>query len=128
MEHDLHSQVFQGEMIMRNFKSQIVLLVIGFYVPFALAADASVAISSPADGAKLSRTAQTNINYEVTPGPKGDHTHLYIDGSEEAVLRQLKGSHTLESMAPGSHEICIKVVNKGHAPIGVQQCVKVSVE
>ena len=113
---------------MRTLKALAVLLAFGCYVPFVLAADASVAISSPADGAKLSRTAQTKINYEVTPGPKGDHTHLYVDDKEVAVLRQLKGSYTLESLASGKHEICIKVVSKGHTPIGVQQCIKVSVE
>lgn len=114
--------------MMRTLKSLTVLLAFFCYVPFVLAADASVDISSPADGAKLSRTAQTKISYEVTPGPKGDHTHLYVDDNEVGVLRQLKGSHTLESLEPGKHEICIKVVNKGHTPIGVQQCIKVSVE
>ena len=113
---------------MRTLNSLAVLLAFGCYAPLVLAADASVTISSPADGAKLSRTAQTKINYEVVPGPKGDHTHLYVDDKEEGVLRQLKGSYALESLAPGKHEICIKVVSKGHTPIGVQQCIKVSVE
>lgn len=119
---------FKEKMIMRTLNSLTVLLAFSCYVPFVLAADASVVISSPADGAKLSRTAQTKISYDVTPGPKGDHTHLYVDDDEVAVLRQLKGSQTLESLAPGNHQICIKVVNKGHAPTGVQQCIKVSVE
>lgn len=113
---------------MRTLKPLAVLLAFGCYVPFALADDASVAISSPADGAKLSRTAQTKVDYEVTPGPKGDHTHLYVDDKEVGVLRKLKGSHTLESLAPGKHEICIKIVSKGHTPIGVQQCIKATVE
>lgn len=113
---------------MRTLNSLAVLLAFSGYVPLALADDASVNISSPADGAKLSRTAQTKINYEVAPGTKGDHTHLYVDDKEAAVLRQLKGSHTLEALAPGKHEICIKIVNKGHTPIGVQQCIKVGVE
>ena len=113
---------------MRTLESLAVLLAFGCYVPLALAGDASVTISSPADGAKLGRTAQTRIDYEVMPGPKGDHVHLYVDGKEAAVLRQLKGSHALEPPAPGKHEICIRIVSKGHTPIGVQQCIKVSVE
>ena len=113
---------------MRTLKSLAALLAFGCYVPLALADDASVTISSPADGSKLSRTAQTKINYEVVPGPKGDHTHIYVDDEEVGVLRRLKGSYTLESLAPGKHEICIKIVNKGHTPIGVQRCIKVSVE
>lgn len=92
----------------------------------ALAADAAVTILSPADGAKLDAMAQTKVEYVVEPGPKGDHTHLYVDGKEAAILRTLKGSHTLETMSPGSHEICIKVVNKSHTPIGVEKCIKVT--
>jgi hypothetical protein len=51
-----------------------------------------------------------------------------VDNREAAILRKLTGSHPLESMAPGSHALCIKVVNKAHVPIGVEQCVKVNVE
>ncbi len=72
--------------------------------------------------------AQNKISYEVIPGPKGDHTHLYLDSKEVAVLRQLKGSHTFETLAEGNHDICIKVVNKNHTPIGVEKCIKVKVE
>ena len=113
---------------MRTLKSLAALLAFGCYVPLALADDASVTISSPADGTKLSWAEPTKINYEVVPGPKGDHTHIYVDDEEVGVLRQLKGSYTLESLAPGKHEICIRIVSKGHTPIGVQQCIKVSVE
>lgn len=94
----------------------------------AFAADPSVMIDSPADGAKLDAMAQTKISYRVVPGPQGDHTHLYVDGKEAAILRQLQGTHTLDTLAPGAHDICIKVVNKAHTPIGVEKCVKVSVQ
>ena len=94
----------------------------------ALAADPSVTITAPTDGAKLDAMAQTKLVYDVVPGPKGDHTHLYIDGKEVAIVRELKGTRTLETMALGGHEICIKVVNKAHAPIGVQKCIKVTVD
>nr|MDP2189803.1 hypothetical protein [Rhodoferax sp.] len=93
----------------------------------SLAQNASVQIASPADGAKLDAMAQNKVVYEVIAGPKGDHTHLYVDSKEVAVLRQLKGSYALETLSPGKHDICIKVVNKGHTPIGVEQCVKVTV-
>lgn len=92
-----------------------------------LAQEASVKISSPANGATLDAMAQNKVVYEVIPGPRGDHTHLYVDSKEVAVLRQLMGSYALETLSPGKHDICIKVVNKGHTPIGVEQCVKVSV-
>lgn len=105
-----------------------ILFTIAGNIPSALAAEASVTITSPANGAKLDRMALNKINYEIVSGPQGDHVHLYIDGKESAVLRQLKGSYPLDMPAAGNHEICIKVVNKGHTPIGVQQCIKVTVE
>lgn len=93
-----------------------------------LAADGLVTIVSPADNAMLDAKAENRINYEIVPGPAGDHSHLYVDGKEVAVLRQLKGNHVLGSLAPGAHELCIKVVNKGHTPIGIEKCIKVKVQ
>ena len=93
----------------------------------SFAEDASAKITSPADGATLDAMAQNKVVYEVVPGPNGDHVHLYVDAKEVAILRELKGSHTLTKLAPGPHDICVKVVNKGHTPIGVEQCVKVTV-
>lgn len=96
--------------------------------PAARAAEGSITISAPADGARLDPMAQNRIAYEVVPGPGTDHVHLYVDGKEAAVLRQLKGSYPLETLAPGQHAICIKLVNKAHTPIGVERCVNVTVE
>ncbi len=94
----------------------------------AMAAEAAVEISAPVDGAKLNAMRQHIVEYNVTRGSGGDHIHLYVDGDEAATLRQAKGSYTIEYLAPGNHEICIKLVNKNHTPIGVQRCIKVSVE
>ena len=46
---------------------------------FSLAEEASVKITAPADGAKLDAMAQNKLVFEVMPGPKGDHVHLYVD-------------------------------------------------
>ncbi len=92
------------------------------------AQEASVKITAPAAGSQLDAMAQNKVVYEVIPGPKGDHVHLYVDNKEAAILRQLKGSYTLETLAAGPHDICIKVVNKAHTPTGVQHCVKVQVD
>lgn len=89
---------------------------------------AYVKIISPVAGAKLDAMAQTKLVYEAVPGPRGDHVHVYVDNKEVGILRQLKGSYTLETLAPGTRNICVKVVNKAHVPIGVEQCVKVNVE
>ncbi len=101
------------------------------FVPGAASADsgkAFVKILSPVDGAKLDAMEQIKLVYEAGRGPNGDHVHVYVDGKEVGILRQLAGSYTLETLASGTRDICIKVVNKAHVPIGVQQCVKVSVE
>lgn len=100
------------------------------FIPIAAPAapgEANVKITSPAAGAKLDAMAQTKLVYEVVPGPNGDHVHVYVDNKEVGILRQLKGSYPLETLAPGARNICVKVVNKAHVPIGVEQCVKVDV-
>lgn len=94
----------------------------------AVAEEASVTILSPADGAVLDLMAENRVQYKVVPGPRGDHVHFYVDGDETAVLRQLDGSYLLGSLSEGEHELCIKVVNKNHTPIGVEQCINVSLE
>lgn len=111
-----------------TLKSLFIVATFALQVPLAFAADGSVTISAPIDGAKLSRSAAAAVTYDVTPGAKGDHVHLYVDNGEASVLRQLKGSHALDKLAPGMHDICIKVVNKAHAPTGLEKCIKVSVE
>ncbi|HYP69039.1 MAG TPA: hypothetical protein VEP67_12425 [Thiobacillaceae bacterium] len=94
----------------------------------ALSAEASVNIASPADGAKLDAMEQAKLVYKVVAGPHGDHVHVYVDNKEVGILRKLEGSYTLETLAVGAHTICVKVVNKAHVPIGVEKCIKVSVE
>jgi len=94
----------------------------------ASAEDASVTIRAPANGAKVDGMEPGTVDYDAIPGPRGDHVHLYVDGKEVAVLRKLSGSYTLTSLDPGQREICIKIVNKNHTPIGVEKCVGVTAE
>ena len=96
--------------------------------PACVAAEGSVTIESPKDGAQLDAMKPTQLVYEVMPGPDGNHVHVYVDDKEVGILRQLKGSYTLQTLSTGKHDICIKVVNKGHTPIGLQRCVSVNVE
>ncbi|MEQ1812861.1 MAG: hypothetical protein ABL860_00185 [Candidatus Nitrotoga sp.] len=105
------------------------LLVVSVYAPVvAASADASVQISSPAAGAKLKAGSPIPVTYDVMPGSSGDHTHIYVNGDQKGVLMKLKDTHTLDGLAAGKHDICIKIVSKGHAPIGIEKCVSVSVE
>jgi len=112
---------------MRNL-SILVLALACIAAPLAMAADSKIEIISPADGAKLDAMEQNKMEYDVTLGSGADHIHVYVDGKEEALLRQMKGSYTMTTMAPGNHQICIKLVNKNHTPIGVERCIKVGVE
>jgi hypothetical protein len=115
-------------MIMKKHLASLFAALLVSLAGSALAQEGSVTISSPADGAKLKAKDDNRVTYEIVPGAKGDHSHLYIDGKEVAVLRELKGSAPLKSLAPGAHDVCVKAVNKSHTPIGVEKCIKVAVE
>lgn len=93
-----------------------------------VANDAAVTIISPTDGARLEAGTPNTISYDVIPGNRGDHTHLYVDEKQEGILRSLKGSYKLPPLSPGLHEICIRVVNKGHTPTGTEKCIQVNAQ
>jgi len=112
---------------MRILKPLIISIFLSSYVPVVVAADTTVTISSPIDGAKINRKSKIEVSYEVIPGPNGDHVHLYVDGKEAVVIRKLKSIYTVEPLDPGKHAICIKIVNKGHTPIGSQACTNINV-
>ena len=89
-------------------------------------AESKVDISAPVDGARLDAKAQIKLDYDITLGGEGDHAHVYVDDRRIAMLRRMKGSHMIFPLDPGIREICIKVVNSNHTPIGVARCVKVT--
>jgi hypothetical protein len=86
--------------------------------------EGSVTISSPADGSKLTGSS-AKIVFDVAPGSKGEHVHVYVDGEEVGRLHQLKGSYTVDKLSVGKHWLCIRVVDKGHTPVGLEKCVSV---
>lgn len=110
----------------RHFLSVAAIGALSVFSQAALA-EGSVKITSPANGATLDAMGENRLVYDVAPGPRGDHVHVYLDDKEVGILRKLKGSYLLESLASGKHNICVKVVNKAHVPIGVGQCVNVTV-
>ena len=87
----------------------------------------SAKLVSPVDGAMIDAGQPVQIMYEVVPGPKVDHIHLYVDGKEAAVLRDTRGAHAVNALMPGAHELCIKAVTRAHVPTGNEQCNKVTV-
>lgn len=96
-------------------------------VPSISFAAGKAVITSPAEGATLDGMDENRIAYEVEYGPRGDHAHLYVDNKEVAILRKRKGSYLLETLSSGKHNLCVKVVNKAHVPIGIEQCINVTV-
>lgn len=105
-------------------------LALSFFlaVPMTALAQGKVQITSPADGATLDALDENRLVYDVDPGPRGDHVHVYVDNKEVGILRKLKGSYLLESLDSGKRKLCVKVVNKAHVPIGVEKCVQVTVK
>ncbi|WP_333840971.1 hypothetical protein [Pelomicrobium sp.] len=99
-----------------------------FFALHAAAATPYARIHSPPNGAVLRANAGHTLTYEIDPGTEGNHVHVVIDGREVAVLRKRTGIYRLQGLASGPHEICLKVANKAHVPIGIEHCVQVVVE
>jgi hypothetical protein len=110
----------------KHFLAPVALgLLLAF--PATVLAQGKVQITSPADGATLDAMDENKLVYAVDPGPRGDHVHVYVDGNEVGILRKLKGSYTLETLSSGKRDLCVKVVNKAHVPVGIEKCVQVTV-
>ena len=90
------------------------------------AADLNLKILTPSDGAVLKEGESIPVKYEIKPNRGGDHSHIYIDNKEVGILRRKKATFTLSPLPAGEHSICLKVVNKAHAPIGQETCIKVT--
>jgi hypothetical protein len=112
-----------------NRKHFLAAFVLGLClaIPSTSLGQGSVLISSPAEGASLDALDENRLVYEVNPGPRGDHVHVYVDNREVGILRKLKGSYLLETLSSGKRTLCVRVVNKAHVPVGIEQCVRVTV-
>jgi hypothetical protein len=115
---------------MKLNKTFLAPVALGLLLAFPAAglAQGKVTITAPAQGATLDAMDENQLVYEVDPGPRGDHVHVYVDDKEVGILRKLKGSYTLETLSSGKRDICIKVVNKAHVPVGIEQCVQVTMK
>ncbi|MDD4975538.1 MAG: hypothetical protein PHY93_14355 [Bacteriovorax sp.] len=112
-------------MKIKNTPKGIILLILAMSSS-AFAEIGSVKILSPKDGSIVRDTLK--MDYDVIPGPSGDHVHMYADGKEVDVIKKLKGQYTFKKLSSGKRELCIKIVDKGHTPIGVEKCIHVVVE
>ena len=118
------------EKVIMNRKHFFVACALGVILGFPATslAQGKVQIISPVNGSTLDAMGENHLTYEVDPGPRGDHVHVYVDDKEVGILRKLKGSYLLESLSSGKRRICVKTVNKAHVPIGIEQCVQVTVK
>lgn len=111
---------------LKKYACHIVTAIFSVYGMQALANDPDLKIFSPKDGAILQEGEEIPVKYEIKPDPGGDHSHIYINHKEAGILRRKKGTFTLDPLPPGKHSICLKVVNKAHAPIGQETCINVT--
>ena len=95
----------------------------------ALAGDqASIKIVSPKDHEQLEADETYQLEYEVDPGPGGDHFHVWVDKDRGPGIHDRKGKYTLPKMAPGEHVLTIKVVDKADFTTGPEQSIHVVVK
>ena len=86
---------------------------------------ASIKILSPKDKGRIDAGEEYGLQYEVTPGPGGDHFHVWVDGDRGPGVHDTKGTYKLPKLAAGKHTITIKVVDKDHVPTGPQKTITV---
>jgi hypothetical protein len=94
----------------------------------AYAADGSITISAPANGAMVSAKDKIPVTYAATLGKDGDHLHLNVDGNRVDVLRPTKGTAELDPLPAGKHHVCLTVNTSSHAPTGVETCVDITAQ
>lgn len=92
------------------------------------AEESPVTLSAPADGEKLAAGQTHKAVFEVKPGSKAHHVHLFVDAEEVGTAHKLKGDFTYGPLKAGEHKVCASAVNKGHAPVGAQSCAAISVQ
>lgn len=91
----------------------------------ALADAAKVTITTPANNTAVSKGNNVELSYEATPGPEGDHIHLYLDGRRVDVLHQMKGRADLGMLDAGKHHVCLTMNTRSHAPVGAEACIDI---
>ena len=94
----------------------------------ALAAQGSITITSPANGAILQSNALNKLDFNVKLSPNGNHLHIYIDDGNPIIDRDIGHcpcSIDLPKLSPGKHVIAVKEATASHALTGVEGTVTV---
>lgn len=94
--------------------------------PPVFAADGSISILSPKDGATVMGSAQNALEFNLKQSPQGHHLHVYVDDNKPIIVRQVTGCPCkveLPALSPGQHTVVVKEATAGHAPTGVEATV-----
>ena len=83
--------------------------------------------ASPVNGAIIKAKSKTEIKYVIV-GTDGYHGQLYVDGKKSEFLRKPIGMGRIPKLAAGSHEICVRALNKSHTEVGEPTCIKVTAQ
>jgi len=110
--------------MMKSISILFLLAAFSLQAAVASAEMASIKIVSPAESQRIEVGEESRLVYEVTPGPGGDHFHVWVDGQRGPGVHDSKGVYTLPKFRFGEHDVTIKVVDKGHVPTGPQQSIK----
>jgi len=89
---------------------------------------ASIKIVSPAENQRIEAGEEYQLVYEVTPGPGGDHFHVWVDGQRGPGVHDSKGVYTLPRLIFGVHDVTLMVVDKAHIPTGSQKSIKLNAQ
>ena len=89
--------------------------------------EVKVSISSTVNGAMIKAKSKTDIKYEIV-GTDGYHGQLYVDGNKSKFLKKPIGMDRIPKLAAGSHEICVRALNKSHTDVGEPTCIKVTAQ
>ena len=100
---------------------RLIPLLLALLCGQVFAADGSITITFPANGAMSSTKHKVPVIYEAMPGANGDHLHLYVDGNRVDILHQAKGAAEPDPLSAGKHRICLTVNAKTHVPTGAQK-------
>jgi len=110
-----------------NHRILVPLAVALFYgAATALAAEGKVTITSVTPKEPYAKD-KISLQYEAVAGQSGNHLHLNVDGKRVDVIRELKGTATVDPLPSGKHHICLAENTASHVPTGVESCVDVSV-
>jgi hypothetical protein len=114
--------------MMKSISILFLLAAFSLQAVLASADEARIKIVSPADNERIEAGEEYQLVYEVTPGPGGDHFHVWVDGQRGPGVHDSKGVYTLPRLISGVHDVTLKVVGKAHIPTGPQKSIKLNAQ